>query len=60
MQLFFRNCTHILTRTKGKKFEDMFLVKIASKGTSLGTDYYFIYREGVTISGTCRQLFSEE
>ena len=35
MQLFFRNCTHILTRTQEKKFEDMFLVKIASKGTSL-------------------------
>ena len=35
MQFFFRNCTHILTRTKRKKFEDMFLVKIASKGTSL-------------------------
>ena len=32
---FFRNCTHILTRTQGKKIEDMFLVKIASKGTSL-------------------------
>ena len=31
---FFRNCTHILTRTQGEKFEDMFLVKIASKGTS--------------------------
>ena len=31
---FFRNCTHILTRTQGKKFEDMFLIKIASKGTS--------------------------
>ena len=35
MQFFFRNCTHILTRTQGEKFEDMFLVKIASKGTSL-------------------------
>ena len=35
MQFFFRNCTHIFTRTQGKKFEDMFLVKIASKGTSL-------------------------
>ena len=36
MQFFFpRNCTYILTRTQGKKFEDMFLVKIASKGTSL-------------------------
>ena len=35
MQLFFRNCTHILTRTQRKKFEDMFLIKIASKGTSL-------------------------
>ena len=32
---FFRNRTHILTRTQGKKFEDMFLVKIANKGTSL-------------------------
>ena len=35
MQFFFKNCTHILTRTEGIKFEDMFLVKIASKGTSL-------------------------
>ena len=35
MQVFFRNCTHILARTQGNKFEDMFLVKIASKGTSL-------------------------
>ena len=34
---FFRNCTHILIRTQGKKFEDMFLVKIASKGTSLNS-----------------------
>ena len=34
-RFFFRNCTHILTRTQGRKFEDMFLVKIASKGTSL-------------------------
>ena len=32
---FFRNCTHILTRTQREKFEDMFLVKIASKETSL-------------------------
>ena len=37
MQLFFRNCTHILTRTQGNKFEDMFLVKKASKGTSFIT-----------------------
>ena len=35
MQVFFRNCAHILIRTQGKKFEDMFLVKIASKGTFL-------------------------
>ena len=35
MLIFFRNCTHILTGTQGKKFEVMFLVKIASKGTSL-------------------------
>ena len=31
----FRNCTHILTGTQEEKFEDMFLVKTASKGTSL-------------------------
>ena len=35
MQFFFRNCTHILTRTQAKMFEDTFLVKIASKETSL-------------------------
>ena len=35
MEFFFRNCTHILTRTQGKKFEDMFLIKVTSKGTSL-------------------------
>ena len=35
MQFFFRNCTHILTRTLEKKFEEMFLVKIGRKGTSL-------------------------
>ena len=35
MQIFFRNCTQILTRTQGTKFEDMFLVKIPNKGTSL-------------------------
>ena len=34
-RFFFRNCTHILTRAHGKKFEDMSLVKIANKGTSL-------------------------
>ena len=34
MQFFFRNCAHILTKLRGK-FEDMFLVKIASEGTSL-------------------------
>ena len=32
---FFKNCTHILTRTQGEKFGDMFLFKIASKGTFL-------------------------
>ena len=35
MQVFFRNCTRILTRIKGENFEDTFLVRIASKGTSL-------------------------
>ena len=35
MQLFFRNCTYILTKTQEERFEDMFLVKIASKRSSL-------------------------
>ena len=35
MQFFFKNFTHILKRTQLKKFEDLFLVKIANKGTSL-------------------------
>ena len=39
-QSFFRNCTHILTGTQGGKFEDMFLVKIARKGTSLRNSYF--------------------
>ena len=34
---FFSGIVLILTRTKGKNFKDMFLVKIASKGTSLRT-----------------------
>ena len=40
MQFCFRNCIHILTRTRGGgggQLEDMFLVKIANKGTSLST-----------------------
>ena len=41
MQFFFRNCTHISTTTQGKKFEDMFLVKIASQGTSLNIEFFF-------------------
>ena len=39
---FFKNCTLILTRTQGEKFEDMFLVKLASKGTSLTCPIFFI------------------
>ena len=35
---FFSGIVHILTRNQGKNFEDMFLVKIASKGTSLNTN----------------------
>ena len=34
---FFSGIVHILTRNQWKIFEDMFLVKIASKGTSLNT-----------------------
>ena len=41
MQFFFRNCAHILTRTQGKKVENMFLVKIVSKGTSLNSNKVF-------------------
>ena len=43
LQFFFINCTHLLTRTQGEKFEDMFLVKIASKGTSLIKDFLDLY-----------------
>ena len=39
MQFFFRNRTHILTRTQREKFEDMFLLKKASKGTSLNQSF---------------------
>ena len=35
MSIFFANCTHLLTRTQDKKLENMFLVKIANKGTIL-------------------------
>ena len=35
MQIFFANCTHLLTRTQDKKFEDVFLAKIANTGTLL-------------------------
>ena len=28
---FFSNCTHLLTRTQEKTFEDVFLIKIANK-----------------------------
>ena len=50
MQIFFRNHTHILTRTQGKKLEDMFLVKIASKGTSLNSDLVIADYDNVKIS----------
>ena len=43
MQVFFRNCTHMLKRTQRKKFEDIFLVKIASKGTSLIPDSFVFH-----------------
>ena len=65
MQFFFRNCTYTLTRTQRKKFEDMFLVKIASKGTSLKqsnsplTLYLFneqVVREKHVLGHTCHGL----
>ena len=34
MPIFFAICTHLLTRTQEKRFEDVFLVKITNKGTS--------------------------
>ena len=40
MQFIFRNCTHTLTRTQREKFEDMFLIKMASKGTSLSFAFF--------------------
>ena len=53
MQFFFRNCTHILTRTQGEKFEDTFLVKTASKGISLISNTS-IFR---TNNGSNNQIF---
>ena len=35
MQFFFQELYSHIDKNSGKKFEDMFLVKIASKGTSL-------------------------
>ena len=56
MQFFFRNCTHILTRIQGEKFEDMFLVKIASKGTSLRIKTFFsCLTEAVKVSSQSRK-----
>ena len=56
MSIFQRSVTcsffsHILTRTQGKKFEDMFLVKMASKGTSLTAPSAF--SNPTTFSHTC-------
>ena len=34
---FFQECFSHIDKNSGKKFEDMFLVKIASQGTSLST-----------------------
>ena len=55
MQFFSRNCTHILTRPQGKKFEYMFLVKIASKGTSLKS--YSNTQNHITYNGKVRYLY---
>ena len=35
MQFFFQGLYSHIDKNSGEKFEDMFLVKIASKGTSL-------------------------
>ena len=43
MQFFFRSFTHLLTRTQGEK---LFLVKIASQGTSLIGDSVIWNDEG--------------
>ena len=43
MQFFSRNCTHILTRTQGKKFEYMFFVKIVSNGASLRDLFSYLH-----------------
>ena len=54
---FFRNCTHILTGTQGKKFEDMFLVKIASKGKKFEDMFLIkIASKGTSLSFTNKNL----
>ena len=35
MQTFFVNCTYLLAKAQEKKFDDVFLVKIANEGTTL-------------------------
>ena len=40
MPIFITNCTHLLTRTQANTFEDVLLVKIASKGTAFSTSYF--------------------
>ena len=40
MQIFFANCTSVWTRTQEETFEDVFLIKIASKWITL-TDCIF-------------------
>ena len=53
---FFRNCTHILTRTQRKKFEDMFLVKIANKGTSLNRPFLHLSMADNVIAFRCSSV----
>ena len=40
MQFFFQELYSHINRNSGEKFKDMFLVKIASKGTSLTSDCF--------------------
>ena len=39
MQVFWELYSHIDEKNSGRKFEDMFLVKIANKGTSLSKNH---------------------
>ena len=52
MQIFLAICTHLLARTQEKTFEDVFLVRIASKRTVIksGRTISFVWRLAGTLT----------